>query len=580
MGTKRLKHEIMTSFVLVTLGIVICIELIGFWWIRRDMEERAIEATAMSLRQLDNTVTSLMGNIHDISKFTIANKDVRSWLKNTEANDQDNIDSANQLSRINEAYSNLTNSKTFIASINIYGPSGQMFETAGNSIPENQALEEEFLEQIPQDGNLFISPTYFRKYYTLGRIPVISIYQRLRDINDFTSQLGLLRMDISEPVLNSLYENVAFGQSSDIFIVNHAGIILSHDHKEDLGKSLSAVGLEGVAMEAKEGYDMIREKGEKMLMTYYASGELDMIFVSKVPYEQLMSKINLTRNMTVLMTLITAAIIVFVFYILSTRISTPINRLLDGMKALESGDFDKKLDIERNDEIGQLADGYNQMVTRLKALIHENYVIQIKKKEAELTALQSQINPHFLYNTLDIAYWSSRMEDAHNTEQILSNLSTLFKLGLNKGKEFTTIDKEIEHLTSYINIQMLRFEDEPQIIMDIEPSIRQDSVLKLLLQPIVENALLHGIDEMEEEGEIQISGKREGDDLVFHIRDNGKGMDEQTVRRLQSDEKEEGYGLRNVHERIQLYYGSQYGLTIVSELEVGTTVTIRIPERR
>jgi len=580
MKLKRLKNEIMVSFVMGAVFIIICIELISFWWIRYDMQERSIDSTVISLTQLELNIESLMGNINDISKFTIANKDVRTWLKSEYGSENPQIAAVEQLSRINEAYSNLTNSKTFFASINIYGFNGQSFETAGSSYADNSEIEAKHLSQVPINGNLYFTDTYLRNYYTLGTIPIISVYQNLHDINNLTDEIGLLRLDISEIILNKQYKDLEMGKTGYIFISNKEGDILSHNDKSYLGQNIQEEGFEIGDITDESGYFLIQEDGKKDLLTYYKSNTLNMIFLSKIPYDELMSRINLTRNLTILLTLVSALVVSGIFYILSSRISTPINQLLKGMKEVESGNFDIKVTIDRDDEIGALSQGFNQMAEHLSSLIHENYIIQIKKKEAEIKALQSQINPHFLYNTLDIAYWSSRIEDAPNTEQILANLSTLFKLGLNSGKEFTTIGKEMEHLQSYINIQLLRFEDEPKINIDIDESICDIEILKLMIQPVVENSFLHGIDELEDEGMINITCFVEDETIIFEIYDNGKGMETSMANSLLCEEStNKGYGLRNVNERIQLYYGKNYGISIESELNLGTKVRIQIPKK-
>ncbi|NLK27344.1 MAG: sensor histidine kinase [Clostridiales bacterium] len=355
--------------------------------------------------------------------------------------------------------------------------------------------------------------------------------------------------------------------------------MISHSDKKQLGSDLHSKSYYSTVFDKKEGYYKERIDGRNVLITFFQSDQHDMIYFGQVPYEELTYKVDSARNLTIFLTLMAILISLFFFYLLSTRISNPISTLTGFMKQVENGDFNVIVDSEREDEIGQLSRSFNQMVNRIKELIEEVYLTKIKKKEAELDALQSQINPHFLYNTIDIAYWSSRMEDAPITGEIIYNLSNFFKLGLNKGKEVTTVGKEVEHLNSYLYIQLLRYDEKPEIIVDVDEKLFNFKIIKLILQPLVENALLHGISDMDEGGRIEVLGREEGEDIVFEVKDNGKGIESSRLQTIfDEDSKHEGYGVKNVQDRIKIYYGDNYGLTIQSELNKGTTVIIRIPK--
>lgn len=221
------------------------------------------------------------------------------------------------------------------------------------------------------------------------------------------------------------------------------------------------------------------------------------------------------------------------------------------------------------------------MTRKLKELINEVYKIQLSRKEAELKTLQAQINPHFLYNTLDVIYWTSRLENAPKTGELVSALAKLFKLGLNKGSEITTIKKEIEHIQSYLTIQKYRYDEVPEFIIEVDETILEFSTIKLLLQPIVENALIHGIAELGGKGSVKITVKGVGEVIKFEVEDNGKGMEESRITQMFEEDFEDdkkGYGISNVHRRIKLYFGQDYGIDISSEIGCGTRVVMTIPK--
>jgi two-component system sensor histidine kinase YesM len=571
---KHLKSEMTLSFIIVAIVIITSVELISFWWIKDMIETKVSETTVETLKQIDKNMNSIYGNSEDISKYTIANREVRKFLKLKESEfDQ----STELLIRINEEYANLTNSKSFIAAINFFGKNNLKFESAGSSFVMD--VDQAPVIEVPEDGTYILTPTYKRYYYTLGEQYIMSFYRQIKDINDFQNQLGTLRIDISENVVNSIYKDIVLGQTGYFFITDKKGFVISHSDKKLLGSDLHSKSYYSTVFDTKEGYYKERIDGRDVLITFFQSDQHNMIYLGQVPYKELMYKVDSARNLTLFLTLIAILISLLFFHILSTRISNPIRTLTGFMKQVEKGDFNVTVDSEREDEIGQLSRSFNQMVNRIKELIEEVYLTKIKKKEAELDALQSQINPHFLYNTLDIAYWSSRMEDAPITEEIISNLSNFFKLGLNKGKEITTIGKEVEHLNSYLYIQLLRYDEKPEIIVKVDEKLYNYKLIKLILQPLVENALLHGISDMDAGGRIEVLGTDEGDDIIFEVRDNGKGIESSRLATIfDEDSKHEGYGVKNVQDRIKIYYGESYGLTIQSEIQLGTTVKIRIPK--
>ncbi|NLK27343.1 MAG: hypothetical protein GX306_03230 [Clostridiales bacterium] len=205
---KHLKFEMTLSFIIVATVIITCVELISFWWIKDMIETKVSETTVETLKQIDKNMNSIYGNSEDISKYTIANREVRSFLKLKESEfDQ----STELLIRINEEYANLTNSKSFIAAINFFGNNNLKFESAGSSF----VMDEDpiSMEEVPDDGTYILTPTYRRYYYTLGEQYIMSFYRQIKDIYDFQNQLGILRIDISENVVNSIYKDIVLGQT-------------------------------------------------------------------------------------------------------------------------------------------------------------------------------------------------------------------------------------------------------------------------------------------------------------------------------------------------------------------------------
>lgn len=270
---------------------------------------------------------------------------------------------------------------------------------------------------------------------------------------------------------------------------------------------------------------------------------------------------------------------VIVMMILTRFVTKRIRRLRSGMKEVEQGNFEVNITSDSRDEIGDLVNGFDSMLLQLNTLIKEVYEGRIKEKEYEMRALQAQINPHFLYNTLSLINWKAIEADAQDISKITLALSTFYRTSLNKGKNVMSLSDELRNMRSYLDIQLMMHDYEFDVEFDVDESIGQYQSLNLMLQPLIENAIAHGIDvKTDGRGKLTITGKEDGDLIVLTVADNGVGMSDEQAARILTEESK-GYGVRNVNERIKLYYGEQYSLQIESKIGQGTKASIRIPKR-
>jgi two-component system sensor histidine kinase YesM len=278
------------------------------------------------------------------------------------------------------------------------------------------------------------------------------------------------------------------------------------------------------------------------------------------------------------MTMILAIVAAFFF---TSSIAKPVLDLRSLMKRVEDGDLSVRFSGLPGDEIGELGLGFNEMIERIQSLIDQVYAEQRSKREAELRILQEQIKPHFLYNTLDTIQWMAQENRVDDVVCMVGALSSLFRIGLNKGRELISLADEMEHVESYLCIQKMRYEDKFDYAIRCDPELRSRQVLRLTLQPLVENAIYHGIKERRGHGTLLVEAKVEGEDLLLMVKDDGIGMTEATLAQLaaslEGGSPVSGYGIRNVHERIRLTFGKPYGLTFQSFYGEGTLVTARHP---
>lgn len=266
-------------------------------------------------------------------------------------------------------------------------------------------------------------------------------------------------------------------------------------------------------------------------------------------------------------------------HIISEFITKRIKKLQKTMKATETGNLGMVIENDSADEIGDLINGYNSMSKRLDETVNEVYQSKIKEKEYEMRALQAQINPHFLYNSLSMINWKALEADQEDISHITLALSTFYRTALNKGKNILLVKDEIANIKSYLDIQLAMHDNSFDVVYDIDDSILKYETLNLILQPLLENAIGHGIDvKTDGRGEIRIEGKENGDFLDFTVSDNGVGMTKTQAAMILS-KSSNGYGVSNVNERIKLYYGEQYAVKIDSTPSVGTKVMLHFPKR-
>lgn len=270
--------------------------------------------------------------------------------------------------------------------------------------------------------------------------------------------------------------------------------------------------------------------------------------------------------------------------IISNTVTKPLQKVNEAIRKFSEGDFQQRVEVETEDEIGQVAKCFNSMVESIRTLIDENYVITLQEKESELAVLQAQINPHFLYNTLDSLYWQAIEEENEEIAESILALSQLFRLVLNQGKSEVTVGQETELISRYLQIQKMRFSKRLNYKIYMEESVKKMRIPKLILQPFVENAIVHGFENVTTPCYLEVSGRRENSWLRFQIRDTGIGMRQDQIDAVWEEEQDNyakqrigRYAIKNIRERLRLKYHENFKLEIQSDVGKGTTVTLIIP---
>ena len=407
--------------------------------------------------------------------------------------------------------------------------------------------------------------------------------RKITSINNIHEYIGAVRVDIPKVIFEEILNKITFTESTTSVLVNSDDQIICSSENFSMPPDMFFEIISGIpeTEDNQEYWNTITVNHEKMLVGMESIKNSDWRIFLLVPYKDILRMNNKSRQQMIFIFLLIAPLTLPLAYIISSTATRRIKVLMDHMQSVNTGDFNIPiLNPESQDEIGQLTRHFNYMLTKISMLIDEKFELGKKIKNIELKALQAQINPHFLYNTLDLINWMSKRKNAPEISVLVLTLAKYYKLSLSSGKDMVTIQNEIEHIEAYVQIQNMRFENHISLEISVPEEIRNYLIPKLVFQPLVENAIMHGIMQTDDEtGYVRISACTENEDIYIYIEDNGAGMEPEkldTILQDKNSHEHHGYGVRNIHERIQLTYGSDYGLSFESTPGKGTIVTIKI----
>ena len=427
----------------------------------------------------------------------------------------------------------------------------------------------------PHVQNLFDNATY--RYYW-----VVSLSRAVELTSNGNSTLGVLLVDMNYSSIEQLFNKANTDNSSEyVYLMDSDGEIIYHPKQKLIYTNLyEENNLEAVHYDDGSHQEIFQ--GEKRLITVKTVSYTGWKIVSVVPMSAFNMGLYGTRMFVIMLMALSMLMIIIINQLVSARIAKPLQRLNESVKEWEAGNLNPTIYVGGSLEVEHLGKTLRSTVEQISQLMHDILYEQEEKRKSELDALQSQINPHFLYNTLDSIVWMIEGERYEDAVFMITQLASLFRISLSRGKTIISVEDEIKHAKNYMNIQKIRYKNSFAIDFSIEEEILHCCTVKLVVQPLLENAIYYGVEGMDGEGEIHVKGYRKEDDIYIEVSDNGLGMPEKVVEyimhnRVVSSKRGSGIGVRNVDERIKLIYGEQYGVTIESELDEGTTVSIRIP---
>jgi two-component system, sensor histidine kinase YesM len=578
--------------VFVALILFLAILTVGFYSYSIAVDQVVNKVTQSQLalvRQVANNLDQLLGDAEDISSLIIIDANMQRILQIPDVQiyqtKYENWEPFIYLNTIMAA-------KSFISMITVYGNNGLNYSVGTDYTGCSVVPFSEFQKNPLYKKATLLNGQVGVEYYSNVpqiiydyRVSRIVLYRVIKNMSDFRG-MGVLLLWLNEKNIRSMYRmNVPTGGS--IFIIDRRGTIISSSDSPASYHQVLTHFSGGKLQNAASASEIIQFKGRRMMLTFSTSTVSGWKIVALTPTALLTHNIN-SIALVILMVCLGCYILMLVFSSYITNIITnPLQQLLVSIKKVQKGDFTQQVNFSSEDEIGQLGQGYNAMIAHIKDLIDRVYKLQIREREAELNVLQAQINPHFLYNTLDTIFWKAEKNHVPEIGEMVYALSRIFRLSLNRGNELTTVAQEKELIENYLVLQQIRFKDKLTFTIDFDQKLLDLTMPKLVLQPFVENAIIHGIEEMDTPGHIQIIGRLDDQQITFQIIDNGIGMTQDKIEQILSKGNSAqsnpvavsgGYAIKNVLERLELYYQSNYQLIFDSIPGKGTTVVIIVPK--
>ncbi len=548
------------------------------------MLKRIVSNTQQSLDIIMQSLDSALNDIETGAERVASDPVVQAVL--TRQIEPDQMEGLDQYFLVNSVLDKIMYLRGYIDSISVYRLDGTM--AGAGFLSHRQEIQHKQL--APEFINM-VSDSKGRKVWTdPGTLPYTLEYPedsgptlfRIVQRGNVGENVGILEMKMNESIFSRLYSHLDYGKTGRFIVVNRQRMLVFPE-TNDYGLYnqflrnryvdwLSDINSEGkITTFGREQFVVISNHLER----------LGWLIIGMVPLNELM---DYSRRMTYSIYLIGLVSIIFELlfsFWMSQAISKPIKSLSDSMSDAAQGDLQIRARVSGNDEIGLLAGSFNNMVQRIAGLVDQVYHEQKRQRELELLALQSQINPHFLYNSLESLCALSQLGRNEDSYRLGKSLSMFYRGVLSEGRPVVTIGEEISTLKNYMAIQEIRYQDKFDFILDVEEKILDQKIIKLSLQPLVENSIYHGLKSVRRKGRIWVTGRLIDDIVSLQVVDNGQGFDEQRIRMLVSarapDEDDRGFGMTSVDQRIKLFFGEEYGLSFRSRPGHFAKVIVRLP---
>ena len=575
-----IQSVIFATVAVLVLSAVVIVTGVSMKFTNTSIFENSSEYTHTIIQQMNQNIDSYIDYMENIAYLISSNEDVQDYLFD------EKIDNEGRYRILNQ-FQTILDSRSDIRNVGIISKNGRMLINDGSK-SVNQDLDlntqEWYATALEKPNGPILTSSHVQHIISGERPWVITLSRGIRDRSGSGEKEGVFFIDLNYSAISGLCDQSTVGTKGYAFILDAKGNIVYHPQQQQLYNELQTENI-SLIMDTDEDTVLTGTGNDGKLYSISRSEKTGWTVVDCTNVKELLSKSRQAQSVYVLTAIILVIVALLFSRFMARSITLPIQKLRDSMKKAQEGDFSvSDVVVDSKNEIGSLTKSFDVMTHRIHELMEQNVHEQEEKRKSELKALQSQINPHFLYNTLDSIIWLA--EGKKNEEVVLmtASLARLLRQSISNEDEVVPIANEVEYARGYLTIQKMRYKDKLEFQIEVDSSILYIPLIKLVLQPIIENAIYHGLKYKESKGLLIVKGFMKDGNAVLQVIDDGVGMDEETLAHIYDKHKvnyhSNGVGVYNVQKRLKLYYGEDYGITYTSELGKGTTATITIPGRQ
>jgi two-component system sensor histidine kinase YesM len=550
---------------------VIAISFTYSYTVKEIIKNKYTETAVQSVYETGEKLNFILEDIQEFSTVIISNNDLLDMLDNS---------SRHRAEEYNRVLRSFITSRDDIEVIDL------VLEDINYTVGAKKINKQERIDTRLQESSgqplwqptsseeiAILSGKFRKNYFTLAR--------KVIDFNTL-KDYGYLFVDLEEVILDQAYSGLLDNENSEVFICDSEGRIISHSDKSKIGGSILFEPYAKEVLADRNGHSYVQYKTTIGKVAIYSTIENNgWKIIKTISTDYLYSEINRIQKYFILGGIIYSLVIILYILFFSFRYTEPMMRMMSVIKRVEQGDLTARTEVKTNDEVGQLGDSLNNMIAEMQNLIDKLVREEQEKKEVEMEALHAQINPHFLYNTLNTIKWMAKIQGNQGVSKAITALVKLLRISTNLGRDMISLKEEIDYVMNYIVIQKLRFSKSVNIVYHIDDSCLNLSVPKLILQPIVENSFIYGMEDELHELNIEIRAYMKDNKLFIEVHDDGPGIEAEVLKNILINSMDKSrfskVGLNNVNQRIKLYCGNDFGLKIETELGSGTIVTVELP---
>ncbi|MRN53811.1 sensor histidine kinase [Paenibacillus monticola] len=576
---KSIQSKFFIAFLLVMIIPTTALSMSAYVLSVQILKEKVSDSFQENLLYIGNSTRKELAGIEKITELIYINEDIQSAIT---ADNNNGLEFYMNMKKVDQVLNNISfysNYYSYITSLFIFGQNGSQFIYGNDAYTINT-------------GELKASEWYKTMYELNGKILWLGVHDNdssyrknqvfsiARVINDTNhNNIGAIYLNLSTKVFTDILSKASLKVQSQIYVVDQRGRIVFPEQQTTT--TLEAAGIVLPDNIDKAGLE-IKKDGQTFLTSSYEIGEYGWKIVQIVPVEALTKDNKVIIKVTALVFLISFFLSGILWYLVSRSIVRPIKQLISTMKDVRGTNLEVKANVTSTDEIGLLTVTYNYMIQRINGLFNQVVEEERQKRNAEIKALQGQINPHFLYNTLNTIRWMAIIQKADGIKEVVDALGRLLRNTFRQPTARITLEEEINMLKDYVFIQQTRYRDKFQVYYEVEDELNAAECVKFILQPIVENSIFHGIEPKDGPGVIRIKAIAKDSVLKITVEDNGVGMSDEQISEIinahhRDQESNNGIGVQNVNDRIQMIYGEKYGLQIDSRISCYTKVHITLP---